>query len=169
MATFGDTNEYSGDTSMSANSLEGLRFTAPADGYVTSVSLYCLKSSGTPRYKAVIVDSGYHIIINGISEPSDLVGSSVSWITANFSFCPLLVSGNNYILCFVPSSTITAKLYYGGPANQMIVDPSNSYDNPSDPTDWTNVDQQISLYGTYSPPSKIQGILSIQGITTIQF
>jgi hypothetical protein len=122
-------------TTIGANQLAGQAFVAPTGAIdLASITFYGATSSGTFDVKAIITDGTGHILANGVSSPVSCSNTAASR-TATFVTSPTITAGQTYWILIV-SSTSSFRLYYvGTTGGNSVVDASNSYATPTDPSD----------------------------------
>jgi len=135
-----------------SNQLHGATFTSPADTDTgISISAYVQGTSSSFSLKGVLVlRSNLNIVANGIGSPTAL-SSSYAWRTSIFSTSPSITPSTAYVLMAINNDPGTPKIKYNsGGTNQLVIDGSNSYSSPSNPTDAFFANLLYSIYCTYT-------------------
>jgi len=148
--TFGYTTAGASDYPYASQSIVGSAFSAPGDGTIDSLTYYCSKLfGGTTNSKGVVVlNSNLNIVSNGVG---DAVTTTFGWFTSSFSTAPSISNGTSYILSYIcPSGSQLQYSYDSGDTNQGMVDETNNYTTPTNPTDATRNDNKYSVYATYT-------------------
>ena len=144
-------NPGSGMAFTDTDALFGTMHNSPVDiGVASSISIYCW-TFGTSNAKGVIaLYSDLKIISDGVGAAAAVNGPS--WITSSFSPKPTLAKSTEYLLAVVADSAFI--LYYDSGGVTGIVDYSNNYIDPTDPTDGNPYSDLLAIYCTYeSAPS----------------
>jgi hypothetical protein len=171
---FGYNTAGASTASVGANQLIGTKHTAPANGTITKFTAYIDTAGGSGRhFKIALVDAATKTIV-GISDPSASVSTvAPGWVDANCSTPINIVSGTDYYMCFVNSSTLRENYDdIGGAGTGVINDSSNNYSSPTDPTDGNVITgRKYSIYATYTPSvidTRVEPGAASLGLTTYE-
>lgn len=156
------------------NVLYGIQATG-AEGIATSISAYYASAPG--YQKGVLVKcSDKSIIPNGVTSPLELDYSSPEWHTSNYSVTPSITAQDYYVCVIFSDAQQTSP--FVDVISEGLLDDSNSYSNPTNPTDSTT-GYRYSIYCTYeagggstdisisSPTATASSIAKIPTITII--
>lgn len=151
--TFGYTSVGGGSVSLGANAFRGVTVnsTVSENGTVASVSYYGRKNAANNMKGAVITTSGV-ILTNGITSATALQATA-QWHIMTFSIPPTVSSSTSYYPVVIWDGTAYR---YGdtGVAGDGVLDSSNNYSSPTDPTDLVTTNNvRMSVYATYSGSS----------------
>lgn len=149
--TFGYTSiGTSGSTSV-ASDIVGSTFTSPSDfNSLDSVSACLERITGGTGCKAIVVlDSTLAILTNGVSNELAVTGTP-AFRTFTFGTAPTMSASTDYVLCAIGGGSHQMR-YDAGDTNQGLVDTSNNYTTPTDPTDGSRNNNKYSIYATYTP------------------
>ena len=147
--TIREVNQYSGTstlgkttgsgssyTTISADRMYGQVFTATSTGEIYQATFYGRSDSSSTRHaKIVICDATGHILTNGESNEISVSSSSGNKVgTWSAGVRPAVASGQTYWIMVIAENSI--RLYYDSTSGGISrTDTSNSYTNPTDPTD----------------------------------
>jgi len=157
--TFGYTTKGATENFPSSNNLKCAKGTTGADTTgtnVTKMTIASYVSSGTGNFKGVIVASSTKTIIaNGITNAKNIGTTPKDFSDFVFSNNPIVSDSTNYWVCVISDSNCVILSDSGATADDHFDDNSNSYSNPTDPTDGTQLPAHYfkSIYATYEPAS----------------
>jgi len=157
--TFGYTSVGGSNQVCTGNDMYGTDATsgADADGVdLDSMSVYSYTLSNNINMKTLLVNTSEIIVTNGVS-PATAVTSTQEWVEFIYSTPPTLSGSTGYILCFISDDdgggdSIKVK-FDSGVSGDGIIDFSNSYSSPTNPTDSFSNDDLYSIYATYTTGS----------------
>ena len=139
------------------NYIAGYRWTAPTGiSTVSSITAYVeppYYSDG--NIKGIItLESNLNIITNGVGGaktiPKRQTGGQKTWYTSDFVTPPSLTATTDYDLAIVGDSNYVNVYYDTGTTNYGLLDTSNSYTTPTNPTDATRNNHEYGIYVTYT-------------------
>lgn len=145
-----------------ADTMQCMPATSPVGSYqVDSLGVY-MKTGSTYQIKGVIVlAADKTIIANGVGNAVDITSGSGDWVTSTFATPPELASGTSYHLCFVQNGGAQFSIAYdeGDWYSGELLDASNSYTTPTDPTDGSidSFGGYMSIYASLSEVSAPSG------------
>jgi hypothetical protein len=119
--------------SISANSMYLGVYFCSVSGYVTQVQFYGRGAVGG-YVKAVITDSSGNILANGVSDPTSFPNRVDTYACVWSGNKPYVSAGNTYWIGIIAS--VSGRLYYDSMiGGNSRIDSTNSYANPTSPTD----------------------------------
>lgn len=157
---FGST-DITDNATLTAAQIRMSSFQVPGDfASLTSVQFYLAGSAGQYA-KAVIaayspqltaVDpANATILANGISGASEVNGTG--WVTFTWGTAPTLVPGMWYWFGVIPSADLTFYYKFNYGTNRFLLDASNDYTTPTNPTDGSLNDHLMACQVAYSADS----------------
>lgn len=147
--TFGYTSVGASTASWNHNYVRGSIGTISDSGTINSISVYTYRfSSGTGFFKGLLLDSGLTIAATG--DPQISITQTVGWYASTFSAASIS-AGTYYAAGASPGDPNGIERYYdSGAGTNSIVDTSNSYTTPTNPTDASTSSDRVSIYMTYT-------------------
>ncbi len=168
--TFGYTGAGASNFATAVDALYGQVGTPASNGIVDSISASIDISLGS-NFKAVLVlESNLNIVANGIGDETADSTDSKHWGVFTYTTKPSVVATTNYCPSYVLGA-LNAGQYYdtGGTGNQRLVDLSNSYSSPTNPTDGTRSTAKYSIYCTYTPDGGVTVIPSTLALDDTEY
>jgi hypothetical protein len=158
VTTFGVTSVLGTTNNLNPNSVaQGLQYSAPQSGTITSMSVYALGEVNTTGtlYQCIYTD-------NGSNQPGTILGTTTGvaltssfpaqWIT-DTGISVTVVSGTLYWLCaYLVGGSSAAKMYYGALANASY-GYFTQQTSPATGFSLISAADGMSIYGTYGLPS----------------
>lgn len=153
--TFGYTTAPATESTWTGNRMYGMTGTPSEGGPVESISVYTRVTTGSGNIKAVLVDkASANIVSNGVGGTVAVTSTSASWRTAQYTYSarPVVAASTAYYVCAVGDSGMDyGKFYFDntGSSGDALIDTSNSYTTPTNPTDLTTQARQYGFYATF--------------------
>jgi len=122
---------------------------------VSSIHVYSKDAGGNGNYKGIITNSSKSILTNGVGGAT-VYPASLAWSYSSFSTAPSISSSTNYYLGVVASGGFYSngmQIYGDSSGGTSLLDSSNNYTTPTNPTDGTGGTFKLSIYATYTSGS----------------
>lgn len=150
--TFGNTNiggsTYDGAINSDIDAYVG---TPVSSGTVDSIHIYSRRiTAGTTNWKGLVIqgDGIETILTNGITPAGVMNSTTAQWWVNTYSTKPSVNAGMEYYIGWIGDGDV--RFYYDDGGNDNLIDTSNNYTTPTDPTDATYDAYILSYYATYS-------------------
>jgi len=109
-------------------------------------------STATYHLKAVITNSAFGILTNGVGETVTVNNSGQGWKYATYSTKPTIAAATVYYAGMIAENADTNHWFNsGGTWGDSRQDTTNSYTTPTNPTDAGGSSSLYSIYATYTP------------------
>lgn len=148
MATFGQTNTLPDWEYVESNTFVGCKFTLSVDGDIESISAYVQAWGDAVHIKAILATSADPATILATGSAELCSNGSYSWVTSTFASAYEATAGE-YILGFVCENYVDYRST-SGDTGQHVRETDNNYGTPTAPSGLTALDEEISIYATYT-------------------
>jgi len=132
-----------------------LKATAPANGDVDSIDVYC-QSNWASQYSQVkmvaILHSTLNLLTNGVSPMLGISGLTPGWKSRTYTSKPSITSGTVYDFGFIadPANATVTFYYDTGSSGDSAYDSTNDYGTPANLGSVTNESKRYSIRINYT-------------------
>lgn len=132
------------------NYLDAMYGVPASSGTVDTVKIYTRRpTAGTTNGKGLVVlGSNENILTNGITPAFAMNSTTAQWWTATYVSKPSVTASTVYYVGWIADGNV--RWYYNAGSATNLVDTSNNYTTPTNPTDATYENYSMSYYAEYT-------------------